>query len=132
MPDIVLFDRTFTNFLELADILGLEVHNSSVVLDAGFDSQFNKAVIEYANCVPIIKPNIRGLRNQEKIYQILDEFESVENVYKGRFVVERTFAWEDKCRRLNMRYDRLNEMFNGFRYIAYSMINFRSLFGKKL
>ncbi len=132
VPDTVLFDRTFTNLLELADNLDLDVFNSSIVLDAGFDSVFNKSVIQYADCVPVIKPNIRGRKDRKKIYQILDEFESVKHVYKERFVIERCFAWEDTYRKLALRYERLNSTFNGFRYLAYSMINFRWLFGKNL
>jgi hypothetical protein len=130
IPDIVLFDRTFTNLLELADDLNLDLFGSSMVLDAGFDSEFNKSVIAYANLNSIIKPNVRGLKNQKKIYQILNEFRNNENVYKGRVVIERCFAWEDTYRKLALRYEKLNSTFNGFRYLAYSMINFRWLFGR--
>lgn len=131
MHDSVLFDRTFTNLLELADGINLDIFNSSVVLDTGFDSQFNQSVIEYANCTPVIKPNIGARKDREKIYQILDAFEEVKHIYKGRFVIERTFAWEDTYRKLTTRYEKLNATFNGFRHLAYSMINYRWVFGKK-
>ncbi len=130
MHDSVLFDKTFTNLLEFADEINLDVFNSSVVLDAGFDSQFNKSVIEYANCKAVIKPNIGARKNREKIYQILDAFDEVKHIYKGRFVIERTFAWEDTYRKLSVRYEKLNSTFNGFRCMAYSMINYRWIFGK--
>lgn len=130
VPDICMFDRTFTNLLELADDLNWNLHNSAMVLDAGFDSKFNKGVIEYANTVPIIKPNPRALRGREKNFKAMDEFEEVEYIYKGRFVIERCFAREDKYRKLALRYEKLASTFNGFRYLAYSMINYRSVFGK--
>lgn len=131
MHDTVLFDRTFTNLLELAYELNLDILNSSVVLDAGFDSQFNKSIIAYANCTPVIKPNIGARKDREKIYQILDVFDEMKHIYKGRVVIERCFAWEDTYRKLSLRYEKLNSTFNGFRYTAYAMINYRWIFGKK-
>src|SRR4030042_761568 len=71
------------------------------------------------------KAQRRSQKKPKKIYQILDDFESVKPIYKGRYVVERTFAWEDAYRRLDVRRDRLAETFNGFRFMAYSLINFR-------
>lgn len=102
-----------------------------MVLDSGFDSYFNNNIIEYHNLIPIIKPNPRRTRDREKIYQLLDNFEHSKDIYKGRYVIERCFAWEDTYRKLAMRYEKLNATFNGFRYLAYSMINYRWVFGKR-
>jgi hypothetical protein len=129
--DSVLFDYSFSKLLELAQELNLDIDKSIVTLDSGFDSAFNKSVILAAGLIPIIKPNIRGLRNREKIYLMLDEFESLEEIYKERHTVERCFAWEDTYRKLVTRYEKLQSTFIGFRYLAYSMINFRWFFGKK-
>ncbi len=129
--DSVLFDYSFTKLLEIAQDLNLNIDKSIVTLDSGFDSIFNKTIILSAGLIPIIKPNIRGLKNREKIYQLLDEFESLKNIYKERYKIERCFAWEDTYRKLVIRYEKLQCTFMGFRYLAYSMINFRWFFGKE-
>jgi hypothetical protein len=131
MHDSVLFDYSLTNLLELADDLKLNIYKSIITLDSGFDSLFNKSIILSAELLPVIKPNIRGLKNKEKIYLRLDEFELLEDIYKERYKIERCFAWEDTYRKLVIRYEKLQCTFMGFRYLAYSMINFRWFFGKK-
>ena len=102
------------------------------VLDSGFDARWIRDELVLQRFIPIIKPRLFSRKNQTKTNEILDEFESVKHIYKERFVIERTFAWEDTYRKLNTRYEKLNSTFNGFRYLAYSMINFRWLFGKNL
>lgn len=129
--DSVLFDYSFTKFLELAQDLNLNISNSYITLDSGFDSEFNKSIILSAGLISVIKPNLRGLKNREKIYRLLDEFESLKDIYKERHTIERCFAWEDTYKKLVIRYERLQATFMGFRYLAYSMINFRWFFGKK-
>lgn len=61
----------------------------------------------------------------------LDEFEEIKDICKERHKAERCFAREDVYRKLAIRYEKLQRAFMGFRYIAYSMINFRWFFGKK-
>jgi hypothetical protein len=129
--DSVLFDYSFTKLLEISQNLNLNIDKSIVTLDSGFDSIFNKTIILSAGLIPIIKPNIRGLKNREKIYLILDEFESLKEIYKERYKIERCFAWEDTYRKLVIRYEKLQCTFIGFRYLAYSMINLRWFVGKK-
>ena len=38
---------------------------------------------------------------------------------------ERVFAWEDKFRRLLLRFDRLSRLHYAFKTLAYTMINLR-------
>ncbi len=47
---------------------------------------------------------------------------------KERHNVERSYAWEDTYRKLVIRYEKLQCAFLGFRYLAYSMMNFRDVF----
>jgi transposase len=49
-------------------------------------------------------------------------------LYRLRYKVERTFAWQDTFRKLVISYDRLPEIRKGGRLLAYSMINFRTTF----
>jgi hypothetical protein len=121
--DTLLFPWSFESLLTMSDALRLALHGSYLTLDSGFDSRVNKVLIEYHNLIPVIKPNRRGTKSREKIYRQLDEFN--EHIYKTRFAVERTFAWQDTYRRLVMRYERKQIFHLGFKYLAYSLINLR-------
>jgi len=125
-----LFPESLDNLIEMADEYCLDLTNSYLTLDSGFSSQYNKYIITQAGMIPVIKPNLGPLKNQEKINKILDEFELVKHIYKERYKIEKNFAWEDKYRKLVIRYEKLQCTFMGFRFLAYSMINFRSFFGK--
>ncbi len=126
--DNVLFDESFCNLLEIADELRLDLQGSYLTLDSGFFTESNKFQIEYAGLIPVIKPNTRALKNQDKINVMLDDFAEHQLVYLERYKIEKCFAWEDTYRKLVTRYERLQSTFMGFRYLAYSMINFRSIF----
>lgn len=127
--DSKLFYESFCNLLELADLLELDIGNSYFTLDSGFDNLETKSEILFRDMIPVIKPNLRGLKDREKINKILDAFEPLEHIYKERHNIERCFAWEDTYRKLVIRYEKRQDTFMGFRYLAFSMINFRNLFG---
>jgi len=126
--DIRLFEKSFENFLWTADDLNLDILNSHLTLDSGFDSARNKILIREAGMIPVVKPNIGARKDRKKIYVILDEFEALKPIYKERVNIERCFAWEDTYRKMVIRYEKLQCTFMGFRYLAYSMINFRNIF----
>ncbi|MBU1102226.1 transposase [Patescibacteria group bacterium] len=126
--DCILFNESFNNLIEIADLLELDIQESFITLDSGFDSIANQNEILKAGLRSVIKPNLRGMKNQDKIEQKLNEFESLLNIYKERFKIERCFAWKDVYRKLVIRYERLQCTFMGFRYLAYSMINYRGIF----
>ena len=128
--DSKLFYESFSNLVELAELLELEIKNSYLTLDSGFDNAETKSEIIFRGLIPVIKPNLRGLKDRKKINKILDGFELLENIYKERYKIERCFAWEDTYRKLAIRYEKLQCTFMGFRYLGYSMINLRSVFGK--
>lgn len=130
--DSILFDESFTNLLELADDLNWNLSCAPITLDSGFDSYFNRIIIRNALMVPVIKPNPRGLKDEKKKHQKFIDFDLIKHIYNERYKIERCFAWEDKYRKLVIRYEKLQSTFMGFRYLAYSMINFRELFGKNL
>lgn len=130
VSDMVLFDRSFTNLLELADELHWNLLKSCITLDAGFYSDFNRSIIRYAGMVPVIRPNPGRTRDPEKLELMWNNFSPVAHIYKERYRIERCFAWEDTYRKLAVRYEKLQCTFMGFRYLGYAMINFRSVFGK--
>lgn len=130
--DSQLVPAALSGFVEFADLIDLDISDKPFVFDSGFDAEWIKNDLWDRKFIPIIKPRVISRKNRTKTNEILDEFESVKYIYKGRFVNERTFAWEDTYRKLTTRYEKLSCTFNGFRYLAYAMINFRWLFGKNL
>jgi len=111
---------------DFADLIGLELEGSYLNLDAGFDSDYNKDIIRLARMRPNIKVNPRGTKDQDKLQKRYDDFD--DEIYKQRFTIERTFAWQDTYRKLVIRYEKLESTHNGFKYLAYSMINLRPFF----
>lgn len=107
-------------------MIGLEITDSYLNLDAGFDSQYNHDIIRLANMIPNIKVNPRGTKNRDKLYDRYDNFD--ENIYKQRFTIERTFAWQDTYRKLVIRYEKREDTHLGFKYLAYSLMNLRAFF----
>ena len=46
-----------------------------------------------------------------------------------RVRVERTFAWEDKFKRLLLRFERIQQQHYGMKLLAYTLINLRAFCG---
>lgn len=66
---------------------------------------------------PSLSKAKRGYVSKVPLYKIFNE------VYKKRFVIERTFAWIDKFRALVTRYERKDVYWLGFHLIAFTLIN---------
>lgn len=128
--DTLLFNESFFGLLETANLLEIDLADSFFTLDSGFDSEANKITIRGQGLMPVIKP-IRYVRqSKERIEERLKEFEPYRHIYRQRVTIERCFAWEDVYRKLVIRYERLQCTHMGFKYLAYSMINFRWFMGK--
>jgi len=46
-------------------------------------------------------------------------------LYAVRFTIERVFAWEDKFKRLLLRFETKQKRHLGFKLIAFTLINLR-------
>ena len=72
--------------------------------------------------VPNINPNPRGRKQPKRGRK--PTFEPA--IFKERFrTIERVFAWEDKFRRLLLRFERISGVHYAFKTLAYTMINLR-------
>ena len=129
--DSVLFTESFFELLDVADLLDLDLEGVPITFDSAFDSAENRVTISGQGLMPVIYPNPRNIRNQEKIDALSAYFEPYRHLYKERYRIERSFAWEDVYRKLVIRYERLHCTHLGFKYLAYSMINLRWFMGKK-
>lgn len=127
--DTVLFPESFASLMNTADLLGFNLAGSYLTLDAGFDSLANKTLISWQELIPVIKPNVRGTKDEDKKELMFADFN--QEIYQERINIERCFAWQDTYRKLVIRYEKLEATHLGFKHLAYSLINFRSLFGRK-
>ena len=72
--------------------------------------------------VPNINSNSRGRKRPKRGRK--PRFDPA--IFEERFrTIERLFAWEDKFRRLLLRFERLSQLHYAFKTIAYTMINLR-------
>ena len=91
-------------------------------LDGVFDCPANRKAIFNRDMIPNINPNRRGRKKPKRGRKPL--FDPA--IFKERFrTIERVFAWEDKFRRLLLRFDRLSELHYAFKSLAYTLINLR-------
>ena len=104
----------------------MDISASALTLDSGFDSKANHDIIKEQGLIPVIYPNRRNAKEPIVIARMFRWFRK--DIYKQRYKVERTFGWQDTYRKLALSYDKLKQTRLGFRYLAYSMINFRITF----
>jgi transposase len=126
-----LFDQAFYRLLEIAELCNLDLKGTKLTLDSGFDSERNHTIIEDAEMIPVIKPNRRGTKNEDKPHAMFEKEAEQQEVYKQRHKIERAFAWEDRYRKTVTRYERRSDTHMDFKYLAYSLINPRWFLKRK-
>ncbi|MGO9846267.1 MAG: transposase [Methylocella sp.] len=106
----------------IALAVGLDLRGTIVSLDGIYDCRTNRKAIFNRGMVPNINANPRGRRSSKRGRKPL--FNSA--IFKERFnTIERVFGWEDKFRRLLLRFDRLSRLHYAFKALAYTIINLR-------
>jgi len=129
--DTQLLPEAVTGMVELSTQAGLDLTGSCLTLDPGFDSVANKQLIKAAGMVPVIKPNPRNDQNKRRVGARRGWHTRRQDIYKQRIAIERCYAWEDKYRKLVIRYEILHETFLGLRYLAAGLVNLRECLGKE-
>jgi hypothetical protein len=124
--DTTLFPDSIDRLADFASLINMDLTDSYLTLDSGFWSDYNKWLILSHDMMPVIKPNRGPTKDEKKIEAMYENFN--EQIYKKRFVIERTFAWQDTYRKLTHSYERLETTRIGFKYLAYSLINLRVMF----
>ena len=109
----------------MARLTGLKIDGSYLNLDGGFDSRHNRKAIFNAGLVPNIKENQRNRKTPKRGRKRL--FNAA--IHSLRLCVERTFAWEDKFKRLLLRFEFKQQRHYGMKLIAYTLINLRHFCG---
>ena len=108
--------------MRLARVIGLKLEGSIASLDGIYDSRTNRKAIFNRGMIPNIPENRRGRKGIKRGRKpIFDK-----SIYKERFsTIERVFAWEDKFRRLILRFERISRLHYALKSLAYTMINLR-------
>jgi hypothetical protein len=104
---------------------GVELHGAVLTLDAGCDRKAKRKAV----CKAGLKPNLKETpRTRQKPKRGRKRFFEAA-LYKRRFTVERTFAWEDKFKRLLLRFETHQIPHLGFKLLAFTLINLREFCG---
>jgi transposase len=110
---------------KVAKRVGLDLREAYVNLDAGFDSTYNRKCIFNAGMIPNITENPRNRKRTKRGRKRL--FNAAIHALRTR--VDRTFAWEDKFKRLLLRFERIQQRHFGMKLMAYTLINLRGFCG---
>jgi transposase len=122
----LLFGKAFDFLKDLFKRMGKSLKGSIASLDSAYDSAPTRKSIFNARMIPNIKENPRNRkktkRGRKRIYD--------EEIFEERFrTAERVFAWEDKFKRLLLRFERISFHHFGLKLLAYTMINLRHFCG---
>lgn len=105
---------------------GLVYRDALFNADMSFDSRAARKTLWNHGVKPNIPENRRNRKSPKrgrKRYFHMD-------VYKNRYVVERTFAWVDKFRTLLIRFERKDVYWLAWHCLAFTLINLRNLLAK--
>ena len=106
----------------LARAIGMDLQRTTVSLDGVYDCRANRKAIFNRGMIANINANARGRKTPKRGRRPL--FDPA--IFEERFsTIERVFGWEDKFRRLLLRFDRLSQLHYAFKTLAYTMINLR-------
>ena len=106
----------------IAKAVGFNLEGSIMSLDGVYDCGENRKMIFNAGMKPNINPNKRNRKKNKRGRKSMFDLK----IFKERFrTIERIFAWEDKFKRLLLRFERISAHHYGMKYIAYALINLR-------
>tara|TARA_Y100000589_G_scaffold175617_1_gene166671 strand:- start:236 stop:1108 length:873 start_codon:yes stop_codon:yes gene_type:complete len=117
-----LLPEAMRSLKQIAKAVKISLGGSIMSLDGVYDSRANRKLIFNSGMTPNIPENHRNRKSKKRGRNRL--FDS--KIFNERFyTIERVFAWEDKFRRLVLRYERLSHLHYALKTLAYSMINLR-------
>lgn len=117
-----LLREALPELTRIASCAGIELQGTVVSLDGVYDCRLNRKAIFNRGMVPNINPNPRGRKSVKRGRKPFFD----QKIFKERFnTIERVFGWEDKFRRLLLRFERLSYLHYAFKSLAYAMINLR-------
>jgi hypothetical protein len=118
-----LLREALPEVMRVAAEIGVDLKGTIIGMDGAYDSPANRKAIFNRGMVPNINENPRGRKNTKRgRKQIFDPA-----IFEERFsTIERIFAWENKFRRLLLRFvERISKLHYAFKTLACKMINLR-------
>ena len=106
----------------IAQQVGLDLNQTIVSLDAADDSPANRKAIFNWDRIPNIPANPYGRKTPQRGHNPI--FDPA--LYQERFyTLERVLTWEDKVRRLLLRFGQISSLHYALKSLAYPRINLR-------
>jgi transposase len=118
---MILLPAGLNALKKVAKKVDLTLRGAYLNLDAGVDSTYNRKCIFNAGMTPNIKENPRNRQRTKRGRKRL--FNAAVHALRTR--VDRTFAWEDKFKRLLLRFEHSQQRHYGMKLLAYTLINLR-------
>ena len=113
-----LLRAALPNVMRIARSVGLDLQGTIVSLDSGYDCRQNRKAIFNRGMVPNINAIPRGRKFAKRGRKPLFNAD----IFRERFdTIERVFGWEDKFRRLLLRFERLSRLHYAFKTLAYTI-----------
>ena len=122
---MILLPEGLKALKRVAKTVGLTLTGAYLNLDAGFDSTHNRKCIFNAGMIPNIKENPRNRKRTKRGRKRL--FNATIHALRTR--VDRTFAWEDKFKRVLLHFEHIQQRHFGMKLLAYTLINVREFCG---
>jgi hypothetical protein len=123
--NMVLLPQGLHALKQVAKQVGLDLKGAYLNLEGGFDAAHNRKCIFNAGMIPNIKENPRNRKTSKRGRKRCFN----EAIHALSMRVERTFAWEDKFKRLLPRFERIQQRHYGMKLMAYTLINLRTFCG---
>lgn len=105
-----------------AKTAGIDLSGTVVSLDGVYDCPANRKAIFNRDMIPNINENKRGRKTPKRGRK---RFFDPDIFAERFFTIERVFAWEDKFKRLLLRFERISTLHYALKTLAYTMINLR-------
>ena len=100
----------------------IDLQGTVVSLDGVYDCRRNRKAIFNRGMVPNINPNPRAQKTTKRGRKPIFDAK----IFRERFnTIERVFGWENKLRRLLLRFERVSQLHYAVKTLAYSMIKLR-------
>ena len=119
--DTALLPEGLKTLKRIATLTGLALDSAYLHLDGGFDAARKRKAIFNAGRIPNIKENPRNRQTPKRGRKRLVN----QAIHALRERVERTFAWEDKLKRLLLRFESIQQRHYSMKLMAYTLINLR-------
>ena len=120
--DVYQIRYLFEQMCQLLEQAGLSLKGVFMNADAGFDTQELRRLCTEKEIEANIADNPRNREELSEQYQYFDE-----QLYKERFVIERTNAWLDGFKGLLIRYEKKVKSWMAQHWLAFSVILLRKI-----